>query len=216
MPTRPRQQHELARNVAAQTRKVRHLQADRLKTGARGSEITSTRLTELLTRDYPGLLSLLHRKLNSRELAADILNDAVVTTLEHARAGRLTDPERIAGYVFKVSMNLARNHHRNMDNRTDLRLPPDTLAAMEPHGLDGLGTEQLMGEVRTLVAELSSPRDREIVKRFYLDEEDKKTICADLQLSSLQFNQVIARARQRMKQQMEARGLVPKDLFSEP
>jgi DNA-directed RNA polymerase specialized sigma24 family protein len=106
-----------------------------LKTGAPGSEITSVKLTELLSRDYPGLLSLLRRKLNSRELAADILNDAVVTTLEHARAGRLTDPERIAGYVFKVSMNLARNHHRNMDNRTDLQLPPDTLAALEPHSL---------------------------------------------------------------------------------
>jgi hypothetical protein len=64
-----------------------------------------------------------------------------------------------------------------------------------------------------MVAELSSPRDREIVKRFYLDEEDKQTICDDLRLSSLQFNQVIARARQRMKQQMEAKGLVPGFLF---
>ena len=43
-------------------------------------------------------------------------------------------------------------------------------------------------------------RDREILLRFYIAEEDKDRIAADYGLSSLQFNRVLHRARQRYKE----------------
>ncbi len=39
--------------------------------------------------------------------------------------------------------------------------------------------------------------------RYYLAEEDKAAICADLGLSSLHFNRVLWRARQRFKKLLE-------------
>ncbi|HSS75550.1 MAG TPA: hypothetical protein VLV54_02295, partial [Thermoanaerobaculia bacterium] len=41
---------------------------------------------------------------------------------------------------------------------------------------------------------------REILLRFYIAEEDKDRIAADHGLSSLQFNRVLHRARQRYKE----------------
>ena len=61
---------------------------------------------------------------------------------------------------------------------------------------------------------MPTQRDREVVKRFYLDEEDKDAICRDLGLSALHFDKVIFRARQRMRSLLEARGFRRNDFFS--
>ena len=57
--------------------------------------------------------------------------------------------------------------------------------------------------VRDLVGQLEVERDRQIILRFYLTEEDKASICEDLGLSSLHFNRVLHRARQRYRQLYE-------------
>jgi RNA polymerase sigma-70 factor (ECF subfamily) len=57
--------------------------------------------------------------------------------------------------------------------------------------------------VRRLIGELDTDRDRQILYRFYIAEEDKERICADLELSSLHFNRVLFRARQRFKELLE-------------
>jgi RNA polymerase sigma-70 factor (ECF subfamily) len=50
-----------------------------------------------------------------------------------------------------------------------------------------------------VLAELPSERDRQVLFRFYLAEEDKDQICKDLGLSSLHFNRVVFRARERYR-----------------
>ncbi len=64
-----------------------------------------------------------------------------------------------------------------------------------------------------MLESLNMARDRAIVQRFYLHEEDKETICRDLGVSSAQFNLVISRARQRMKRLLDTRGLGRNDLL---
>jgi RNA polymerase sigma-70 factor (ECF subfamily) len=51
--------------------------------------------------------------------------------------------------------------------------------------------------VRTVLGELESDRDREILFRFYLAEDDKERICRDLGLTAVHFNRVLFRARER-------------------
>ena len=53
------------------------------------------------------------------------------------------------------------------------------------------------------MAELGSARDRQAPLRFYLEEEDKERICQDLRLTSLQFNRVLHRARERFRELYE-------------
>src|SRR5215831_515066 len=67
----------------------------------------------LLVTEYPGLLALLRRKARDPQLAADLLNESLVVTLNNFDSGRISDPSHIGGYVFQVAMNLLRNHRRN-------------------------------------------------------------------------------------------------------
>jgi RNA polymerase sigma-70 factor (ECF subfamily) len=51
-----------------------------------------------------------------------------------------------------------------------------------------------------VIEELGISRDRDILLRFYIAEEDKERISADFGLSSLQFNRVLHRARERYRE----------------
>ena len=169
----------------------------------------------LITSHYPGLVSLLQRRLRDEQLARDALNQAIVTSLENLRAGRIADRGQIAGYVFQVAMNHLRNHRRKMDERIDRRVDPETLDNLPAESDDSSADKNKLAlEVRKALAALPTARDREIVKRFYLDEEEKEPICRDLGLSSLRFDKVIFRARKRMRKLLEESGFTRTDFLS--
>ncbi len=173
--------------------------------------MTREQVDQLLNSEYQGLLRLLRRKARDPQLAADLLNDAVVVTLKHLQSGRLSDPARLAGYVFEVAMNLLRNHWRKHSERSDKRADVDGLA-------DAAEAEPVENEwgkrVRQLLLELPVERDRQLLKRFYLDEEDKEVICRELGVAPLHFDKIIFRAKRRMQSLLESQGLRKQDFFS--
>jgi RNA polymerase sigma-70 factor (ECF subfamily) len=67
--------------------------------------------------------------------------------------------------------------------------------------------------VKRILQQLPTPRDREILMRFYLQEEEKDAICRDLRLEADQFDKVLHRARARLKELLEAQGLRKADFF---
>lgn len=171
---------------------------------------------DFVKHHYPGLQLLLRRRIGDPGVAAEILNEAIATAIAHMRVGRVEQPERLPGYVYRVALNLYRNYRREFDNRAEIRSNPDDIDQLPADS--GCPTETidsvLMQRVRSLIEELPTPRDREIVKRFYLDEEDKADICASLGLTSLHFDKVIFRARQRMRVLLEAKGFEKADFLS--
>lgn len=170
---------------------------------------------EFVRRHYAGLQSLLRRKIKDPAVAADLLNEAVATAMSHSRDGRVGQPERMAGYVYRVALNLYRNYRREFDNRPDLRAAPDDIQRIPDRDADAEPVDlRLLQRVRTLIGELPTARDREIVKRFYLDEEEKDSICRALDLSPLHFDRVIFRARQRLRTLLESKGFVKSDFFN--
>jgi len=171
-------------------------------------------VARLIETEYRGLIGLVRSKLRDRDLAADLVNEAIVVTLEHAKSGRLARTDQIGGYVFTVSMNLLRNHQRNSDNRQDLRSSVDELNAVAIHDRDVTEDSELRRKAQHVLESLSSIRDREVIKRFYFDEDDRQVICTDLGLTPLQFTQVISRARKRMKAIFDLEGLKREDLLS--
>lgn len=170
-------------------------------------------VVRLIQTNYGGLLGLIQRKLNNRELAQDLLNEAVVIALEHVRSGRLGAVERVAGYVFTITMNLLRNHQRNMNNRHDLRTAADGLPSLGQDTDVDLDQQRIKELVRRVIDSLDTARDREIVRRYYLNEEHKDGICAALGVSSPNFDKIVFRARQRLKALLESRGYRRGDFF---
>lgn len=158
-----------------------------------------------LERDYLSLVGQLSRVLHSRMLAEDLVNDAVAETLVKLRAHQVDDPSRLSGFVYGVAINLFKNHRRRLCNRTELQVDGELLDRL-PCAEDPLSSHdrnEMAARLRLGIAALPIARDRELVRRFYLEEEDKASICADLGLTPEHFSRVVFRARRRLKALMQ-------------
>jgi RNA polymerase sigma-70 factor (ECF subfamily) len=71
----------------------------------------------------------------------------------------------------------------------------------------------IAARVKELIRGMGSVRDRTILVRFYLDEEDRESICRDLKITPAQFAKVLHRARTRLRTLLESDGLKRSDLF---
>lgn len=182
---------------------------------ARGAPVSQATVIALIEQNYVGLRTLVARRCHDPHVAADLLNEAVATTWTKWQAGKIERPEQIAGYVLQVTMNLLRNHRRAIAERPERRADAATLQEL---AIDGEPAEQtiereIAAQVKRVVREMASPRDRSILVRFYLDEEEKQSICRDMGLSALQFDKILHRARGRLRKLLEAAGLGRKELL---
>lgn len=161
--------------------------------------------TELVERYSRGLLYVLRRMAGDPALAEDLHQETFRIVLERLRVRGLEEPERLAGFLHRTAKNLfVAGYRKGVRRKTD-----GEAAGMEgvPDPAWGPLHEAVRQEeaalVRRLIGELDTDRDRQILYRFYIAEEDKERICADLELSSLHFNRVLFRARQRFKELLE-------------
>jgi RNA polymerase sigma-70 factor (ECF subfamily) len=166
-------------------------------------------------RDYPGLRALILRRVRDPEVAADILQDAAVTTLEKLRRGEIAHPENLGGYLYRVALNHLRNHRRKdrtaMSSGDGLEELPGTEDDPE---WERVGRPQWAATARRMLGEMPAERDRDLLVRFYLNDEAKEQICRELRLSGEHFNRVIFRARNRFRELLEHRGFWKADLLT--
>lgn len=156
---------------------------------------------ELVGRYSRGVSMILRRAAGVPEVADDLYQEVFLRAVEKIRRGEVRDPERLSGFICALARNLAILHFRHNP-------PTESIAASAamsvPEPAPGPLERVLRSEdahmVRQVLAELPSDRDRQILYRFYIAEEDKETICAGLGLSSLQFNRVLHRARERFRE----------------
>lgn len=157
--------------------------------------------SELVERYSRGVAIILNRATGDQSLAEDLSQETFQLTLEKIRGGEVREPERLSGFICSLARNLATDHYRR-SRRSERVDDPDAvemIAATAPSQLDRVLQAEKSKRVRQLLSELSD-RDREILRRFYIEEEDKERICADLGLSSLHFNRVLHRARERYRE----------------
>jgi RNA polymerase sigma-70 factor (ECF subfamily) len=145
---------------------------------------------------------LLDRHTNGRPEAEDLFQDTFQLVIEKLRRGELREPAKLPGYVAQIARSLAIEHYRKAQRR---KTDPDSeaIAEVEASGsgpLSELLTREDAGLVREVIRELGTERDRDILLRFYIAEEDKERISADFGLTSLQFNRVLHRARERYRE----------------
>jgi RNA polymerase sigma-70 factor (ECF subfamily) len=180
-----------------------------------GGPLSQAAVTALIEQNYIGLRLLVARRCRDPHVAADLLNEAVVTTWAKWQAGKIERPEQIAGYVLQVTMNLLRNHRRAIVERPEKRADAIKLQELATEGEPGDETieREIAVQVKNVIRGMASQRDRAILVRFYLDEEDKDAICRDMGLSPLQFDKIVHRARGRLRKLLESGGLRRNDLL---
>ena len=66
-----------------------------------------------------------------------------------------------------------------------------------------ISLKQSADAVRQLLESMTVERDRELLRRYYIYDEDKPQICRALGLDSLHFNRVLYRAKNRFREILE-------------
>ena len=156
----------------------------------------------------PLLQVFLHRRI-ARDAAEDLLQRTFLQAIKKIRNEGLDDPTNLGGYLYRTACKLATaywrgelSHQHESDTEVLFNLKDEALSLEEK-----LDHEQLARHVRDLMCQLPVQRDREVLERFYLHEEPRTAIRESLQLTDMQFNQVLWRARQRFGDILRRHGL---------
>jgi RNA polymerase sigma-70 factor (ECF subfamily) len=161
---------------------------------------------EELVRRYSRGVSIIIRRVRSDSfLTDDLCQETFRLALTKIRRGDLREPEKLSGFICSLARNLAIESFRQ-STRAEVHDDPsaaDSISDPAPDQLQLLLQRERASAIRGVLRELKSARDREVLYRFYIAEEDKDRISVDLGLSSLQFNRVLHRARTRFRELYE-------------
>lgn len=165
----------------------------------KGDKLAETHMVE---RYQEGLKCVLRLKVNAGEphVIDDVVQDTWQLVIEKVRTNQLKDPHKLAAFIINIGKNQLIMHYRKDQNKTfvsndDQPLYANPVAEPEQQ-LERLKNSTL---VRSLIAKLKKPRDREILTRFYFDEDTRDSIGEAHGLDELHINRVMFRARQRFK-----------------
>jgi RNA polymerase sigma-70 factor (ECF subfamily) len=153
---------------------------------------------ELVARYARGIRVIISRASSDRAAVDDLCQETFRIALEKVRRGDVRDPDRLAGFICSLARNLVVDHFRRATRTAGGAVVPDT-PDPSPDPLGRLLAREQAAAVRAVLAELGSARDRQILLRFYVAGDSKEDICADFGLSSLHFNRVLFRARERYR-----------------
>lgn len=171
----------------------------RIRAGDRSAE------EELAQRYSRGVAFVIRQLVAEREAAEDIYQETFRLVLQKVRAGEVREPDRLSGFITSIARNLVTEQFRRASRRREREEPEggQSFACPEPNALEGLLREEQNALAREVLASLPSDRDRTVLYRFYIADDEKDEICTALGITSLHFNQILCRARERFKNLFE-------------
>jgi RNA polymerase sigma factor (sigma-70 family) len=145
-----------------------------------------------------GVRFFLYRQLGPRDLE-DKIHDLFLIVAQSIRRGELREPERLMGYVRTVVRRQvaahieeavqSRRYHTDLEGTlvlSDRRPDPERGAI-----------ERQKQELAMRILNSITKRDREVLIRFYLDEQSPDEICRAMDLTETQFRLIKSRAKAR-------------------
>jgi RNA polymerase sigma-70 factor (ECF subfamily) len=155
----------------------------------------------------PLMQVFLQRRID-RDAAQDLLQRTFLQAIKKIRTDGLDDPGNLGGYLYRTACKLATAYWRGeLARRIDH--DGELLSSLHDNALsleEALDHDLRAKCVRDLMGKLPMPRDREVLERFYLKEEARSDIRESMNLTELQFNQVLWRARQRFAEILRKQG----------
>lgn len=155
-----------------------------------------------------GVLYLLRKELRDPALADDLCNETFRIVLERLRQQPLDDPSRVSSYLGQTARNLAMAHRRKEARQCTVTGRQADMEAIAQPELDPVLVVQSQSRadaVRRVLEEIPQPRDREILVRVYLYDQDKDQVCRELGIGAGHYKRVIHRARERFRTLLEVR-----------
>lgn len=158
--------------------------------------------SELYRRYHRGLLFFLRRLTRDPELAGDLCQDAFIILLKKLRKDGLDEPHKLNSYLHGIARKLSsrslvlKRRTEDYGDQTHIDELPDP--GKDPYGQ--VSRAETMAIVMSMFDELTVERDRQLLLRFWVYDEDRDTICAALDIDPGHFHRVIYRARNRFRE----------------
>jgi RNA polymerase sigma-70 factor (ECF subfamily) len=140
------------------------------------------------------------RRVNSASAVDDICQETfarVLTSLK--KENGLHHPERLGAFVTAVCQNVLREYRRSEARWTEL--PEDQESSGHASAaavFEGIARDQQQEHVRRILDELPE-KDRQIIRKVFLEERDKDEVCRDLGVTREYLRVMLFRAKQAFK-----------------
>jgi RNA polymerase sigma-70 factor, ECF subfamily len=162
----------------------------------RGDQQAEAQLVERYSR---AVMIIIRRDVSDAASVDDLHQETLWIVLKKIRRGDVREPERLSGFVCSVARNLVIKHFRDAVRQEEAMF----LTHPAPDPLEELVQKEEADLIRQILKEMPNERDSQVLFRFYIAEDDKEQICADLGLTSLRLNLVLHRARERYRELYE-------------
>jgi RNA polymerase sigma-70 factor, ECF subfamily len=148
----------------------------------------------------------LWRQLGAQDLT-DRVHDIFLIVTQSIQSGELREPDRLMGYVQTVvRRQIAGQIHTRREQRQkwlQLEFGP-VLRDLHPSPEHRVIRRQRSEMARRIMGAMRA-REREVLMRFYLQEQAAEEICREMQLSETQFRLLKSRAKARLTQLCRSR-----------
>jgi RNA polymerase sigma-70 factor (ECF subfamily) len=145
-----------------------------------------------------GMRLYMRRFLRPQELD-DKIHDSFLIVVSAIRKGMVREPERLMGFVRTVARRQVAEHVHKLREcrREQLDLNEGVLVADARRNPEQNAAFQQRVQLMVRVLRELLVRDREILSRFYLDQQAQDEICGEMALSETQFRLLKSRAKSR-------------------
>jgi len=163
-------------------------------------------LEELYGLFSKGVRFYLCRQLGPQDLD-DRVHDVFLIITQAIQGGELREPERLMGYVRTVVRRqvAARIDANVQARRSQTTLESGVVLRDRSPDPERLAIQGQNFDVALRILNSISKRDREVLVRFYLNEEPAEQICREMDLTETQFRLIKSRAKARFGELGKAR-----------
>lgn len=150
---------------------------------------------------YNWLLILVRRKFPKINDHEDIVQEAFMIVIARLKVGGIEKPEKILSFLRTTANNIGLEYLRKgkkFDSDTQQEVL-ENIASNKGDVLSSIIWDDRVKFVKQVISGLRQRRDREILYRFYFQDQSKISICKKLKLSPEHFDRVLYRAKQRLK-----------------
>jgi len=168
--------------------------AARIRAGDRSAE------SELFETFSRGVRVILRHVARDPPLVDDLHQETFRLGIERIRSGALRDESQPGPFLAGLARNLAIEHFRKARRSVpEDEAGLDRTPSLAPSPPEQLEREDDARRVARVLEALPTERDRAVLRRFYLGQEDKDVLCEELGVDRLQFNRILHRARERFR-----------------
>lgn len=155
-------------------------------------------MEELYRLFFKGVRFCIYRHLGPEDIE-DKVHDVFVIITEAIQQGELREPERLMGYVRTIVRRQIAAHIDSAVQSRRTRMDVDFSSAVTDLKPDPerRAIERQNMDVAMRILQGFPPRDRDVLTRFYLDEQSPDQICEEMGLTTTQFRLIKSRAKAR-------------------